>query len=134
MPLHTRPLPSNAKSTLDALIDPAARSDLGTRTDLPDAIDERAGAAPPRITPSSQVAEQTIVHEETDASDKPWYRTERWLIVQLLALVPILGAMLLPTTYRIPLFIAGGSLVLTGTMMLLRHTPAPAARPAPRGE
>ena len=133
MPLHTRPLPGNAKSTLDALLDPAARAETGTRTDLPDATRERSDAAPARDTPRSEVTEPTVVHTATDASDKPWYRTERWLIVQLLALVPILGAMLLPMTYRVPLFIAGGSLVLTGTMMLLRHTPSP-TRPAPRGE
>jgi hypothetical protein len=41
--------------------------------------------------------------------------------------------MLLPMTYRIPLFVAGGSLVFTGTLLLMRHTPTP-ARPAPRGE
>jgi hypothetical protein len=133
MPLHTRPLPNNAKSTLDALLDPAARADLGTPTELPEAMDERADAAPPRGTPRRDVTDVPFVHAAPPASGEPWYRTERWLLVQLLALVPILGAMFLPMTYRIPLFVAGGSLVLTGTMMLLRHKPTP-VRAAPRGE
>lgn len=134
MPLHTRPLPSNAKSTLDALLDPAARADLGTRTDMPEATDERVDAVPPRGgTPHAKVAEPTVLHVAPTPSDKPWYRTERWLVVQLLALVPILAAMLFPMTYRVPLFVAGGSLLVTGTLMLMRHAPT-SARPAPRGE
>jgi len=58
-------------------------------------------------------------------TDLPWYRRERWLAVQLAALVPILGAMLVPATYRLSLCILGGALVAIGTLMLLRHKPAP---------
>jgi hypothetical protein len=133
MPLHSRPLPNNAKSTLDRLVDPAARADLGTPMELPDATNEPTEAAPPRGTPRRDAADAPFVHPAPPASDEPWYRTERWLVVQLLALVPILGAMFLPMTYRVPLFVAGGVLVATGALMLLRHTPAP-SRAAPRGE
>ena len=133
MPLHARPLPTNAKSTLDALVDPTSRAELDTPTDVTNATHERTAGVPPRGTVLHAASEPTPIHLAPAASDKPWYRTERWLVMQLVALVPILGAMLLPTAYRIPLFAIGGALVAAGTVMLLRHTPAP-SRPAPRGE
>ena len=58
-----------------------------------------------------------------EAAGLPWYRKDRWLVVQLAALVPILGAMLAPVAYRLPLCIVGGALVAVGTVMMLRHDP-----------
>ncbi|HTK50012.1 MAG TPA: hypothetical protein VL328_18660 [Gemmatimonadaceae bacterium] len=133
MPLHARPLPTNAKSTLDALVDPTSRAELDTPADHTTAAHERTTGAPPRGTVLHDTREPTRMHVAPESSDEPWYRTERWLVVQLLALVPIVGAMLMPATYRIVLFAIGGALVAAGTVMLLRHTPAP-SRPAPRGE
>ena len=70
----------------------------------------------------STTVRDTIV----DAAELPWYRRERWLAVQVAALVPILGAMLAPATYRVPLCVLGGALVAISLMMLLRHKPTPA--------
>ena len=59
-----------------------------------------------------------------EAAEMPWYRRERWLVVQSAALIPILGAMLAPATYRLPLCVVGGALVAIGTVMMLRHDPS----------
>jgi len=93
------------------------------------------GAAPSPIgreAPDARVVApipRTAVTAEAVAggSDLPWYRREKWLAVQIAAIVPILGAMLVPATDRLPLCIFGGVLVAVGTVMLLRHKPMPAA-------
>ena len=62
-------------------------------------------------------------HSGDGNAERPWYRKERWLVVQLAALIPILTAMLAPQEYRVPLCILGGALVAIGTVMMLRHDP-----------
>ena len=56
-----------------------------------------------------------------DVPGTSWYRRERWLAVQLVALIPILGAMFAPAAYRAPMCIVGGALIAMGTVMMLRH-------------
>jgi hypothetical protein len=51
------------------------------------------------------------------------------LAVQLLALVPILGSLLLPREDRVPLTLVGGAPVVIGALMLLRRKPTPARVP-----
>jgi hypothetical protein len=83
-------------------------------------------AAPPLETPRTRRGDVATARTN-EAADLPWYRRERWLAVQLVALIPILGAMLVPVQYRVPLCILGGVLVAIGTVMMLRHDPTGAA-------
>jgi hypothetical protein len=126
MPIHTRNLPTNSRTVLDELVDPNARHDRSTRDEAPLSPKDREAAAP-RETESPP---RPTFSEESHASggpDLPWYRREKWLTVQISAMVPILGAMFVPATYRLPLCVLGGALIAVGTVMLLRHKPMPAS-------
>ena len=124
MPLHTRQLPTNSRAVLDELVDPNARHDRSTRDEVQPSARDRELAVPSDASP----APRPIFNDESLAggnSALPWYRRETWLAVQIAAIVPILGAMLVPVTYRLPLCVLGGVLVAVGTVMLLRHKPMP---------
>ena len=124
MPVHTRQLPTNSRTVLDELVDSNARHDRSTRDEAQPSSHDRQMDVPPEAQP----APRPIFNDESQAegsSDLPWYRREAWLAVQIAAMVPILGAMLVPATYRLPLCILGGVLVAIGTVMLLRHKPMP---------
>jgi hypothetical protein len=126
MPIHTRNLPTNSRTVLDALVDPNAHHDRSTRDEAPPSVNDRETAVPPEaVSPP-----RPIFNAESHAggeSDLPWYRREKWLAVQISAMVPILGAMFVPVTYRLPLCVLGGALIAVGTVMLLRHRPMPAS-------
>lgn len=126
MPVHTRQLPTNSRKVLDELVEPHARRDGSTPDEAPSSANDREMAVPPEAVPLPR-AKITDDTETRGLSDLPWYRREKWLAVQIAAIVPILGAMLVPETYRLPLCAIGGALVAVGTVMLLRHKPMPAS-------
>lgn len=125
MSVHTRQLPTDSMTALDALVDPNARHEPTSSPDVSPQIPEREthatsnDASPPRP--------QANASPRAEDAGLPWYRRESWLTVQISAFVPILGAVLLPETYRLPLCVLGGSLVAIGSLMLLRRKPTPAS-------
>jgi hypothetical protein len=126
MSAHARQLPNNSTTALDAIVDPNARHDASSSPEAsPSPRDHEA------VTASGDAPRARSTGDATPATggadELPWYRRESWLAVQIAALVPILGAMFVPTTYRLPLCVLGGTLVAIGTVMLLRHKPTPAA-------
>jgi hypothetical protein len=124
MPIHTRQLPTNSRTALDALVDPNSRHERPSSDDVMPLPTDRETAVPPEGAPSPR--SDFDAETQRGGSDLPWYRREKWLAVQITAIVPILGALLVPAAYRLPLCILGGALVAVGTVMLLRHKPMPA--------
>ena len=110
MSMHARQLPNDAHERIGTIFAPDARSIPPTP---PERSPERSTDRTPERTPERTPAPR--------APDLPWYRKERWLAVQLLALIPILGAMFAPAAYRAPMCIVGGALIAIGTVMMLRH-------------
>ena len=125
MPIHTRQLPTNSRTALDALVDPNSRHDRSSSDDVMPLPTDQETAVPPEVAPSPGSDFDAKTHG--GGSDLPWYRREKWLAVQIAAIIPILGSMLVPETYRLPLCVIGGALVAVGTVMLLRHKPTPAS-------
>ena len=132
MSIHTRKLPTSSTKLLDQLVDPNSLQDEAPSPALapspavaPAPVDRvtvvAADDPPPRRSAAEQIA------PSDDATELPWYRRETWLVVQLAAIMPILGAMLVPASYRLLLCILGGTLVAIGTVMMLRHKPTPAS-------
>ena len=126
MSIHMRKLPTSSTKLLDRLVDPNSLQDEAPSPAVAPAPVDRvtvvaADDAPPRRSAAEQIA------PSDGATELPWYRRETWLVVQLAAIIPILGAMLVPAPYRLLLCILGGSLVAIGTVMLLRHKPASAS-------
>ena len=132
MSIHARKLPNELRTALGTVVEPDARNDRAPSTD---------DAASTRVEPTDISADRqragdvarTEPHARkkgtaVESPDLPWYRTERWLAVQLLALVPILAAMFAPSQFRVPLSIAGGTLVAIGTVMMLMHKPTSSLR------
>ena len=58
----------------------------------------------------------------------PWYRTERWLLVELAAFVPLVISFFLPSRWRLPLVGLAAGLVIIGLVMLARRGPDAAER------
>ena len=125
MPIHTRQLPTNSRTVLDELVDPNARHERSSSAREKPAPNDREAAVSPEVTPPRSDFDAGAV--TAGGSGLPWYRREKWLAVQIVAIVPILSAMLVPVTYRLSLCILGGVLVAVGTVMLLRHKPMPAS-------
>lgn len=129
MSIHTRKLPGDGNvrpGTVFFSNPPTVLPSAPAPQPAPESSDQ-AAAAPPRETPRETARSRRVelaAAASDAAADLPWYRKERWLVVQLAALVPILGAMLVPPAYRVPLCILGGVLVAIGTVMMLRHEPA----------
>ena len=126
MPVHARQLPTNSRAVLDELVDPNARHERASSAEETPTPNDREAAISPEVTPPPR-SDSDARAVTGGGSDLPWYRRESWLAVQILAIVPILSAMLVPETYRLPLCILGGVLVAVGTVMLLRHKPMPAS-------
>lgn len=133
MSIHTRKLPDELRTTLGTIVEPDARTDRAPLID--DAASARVepdtskdGARAVDVAPREPTARRQDAAVESP--DRPWYRSERWLAVQLLALVPILAAMFAPSQFRIPLSIVGGTLVAIGTVMMLMHKPTGSLRDA----
>ena len=129
MSIHARQLPTNARKVLDELVDPNTGDARSSPERKNPASHELDTAVPPReaaVPPESRSGTDSSTHADAQFSggtDLPWYRRETWLAVQIAAIVPILGAMVVPETYRLPLCVVGGALVAVGTVMLLRHKP-----------
>lgn len=135
MSIRTRQLPTNSRTVLDELVDPNARHERSSSHERHQVPGAGPAVAPTEVAPP-EVARpdfeppfrSDFEPEVTTAAsaDVPWYRREKWLAVQVVAIVPILSAMLVPASYRLPLCVLGGALVAIGTVMLLRHKPTPA--------
>jgi hypothetical protein len=122
MSIHTRKLPTSSTKLLDRLVDPNTLQDeVPSPAVAPAPVHRETIVAlddsPPRRSAAEQIAPSDGV------MDLPWYRRETWLVVQIAAIIPILGAMLVPAPYRLLLCILGGTLVAIGTVMMLRHKP-----------
>jgi hypothetical protein len=126
MSIHTRQLPTNSTRLLDTLVDPNARQKESPTPAASGAPIDRQTITPPDDPPRRRSA-GAETSETGDTSDVPWYRRETWLAVQITAILPILGAMLVPAPYRLPLCVLGGALIAIGTLMLLRHKPTTAS-------
>lgn len=124
MSVHARKLPSDVTTTLDALVDPTARHERASPPEPSRPKHEREALAASDDAPRPRPVDATA---RVAVPDLPWYRRESWLAVQVSSFVPILGAVLLPEAYRLPLCVLGGSLVAIGTLMLLRRKPTPAS-------
>jgi hypothetical protein len=126
MPIRTRHLPTNSRTVLDELVDPNARHQ---RTPAPEPLMSppvKASSPQPEAAPPDRSEFEPKVPLVPD-DGLPWYRRETWLVVQIAAIAPILGAMLAPAPYRLFLCVLGAAMVAAGTLMLLRHKPTPAA-------
>ena len=122
MSIHTRKLPTTSTKLLDRLVDP---NSLQLETPAPAAAPapaDRETVVAPDDPPSRRSVSDQIA-PSGGGTDLPWYRRETWLVVQIAAIAPILGAMLVPAPYRLLLCILGGTLVAIGTVMMLRHKP-----------
>jgi hypothetical protein len=132
MSIHARKPATDRGTTFGSVILPDARHDRAPSTDGPASTrvepiatsGDRQRAGDDSHTESSARRQ----HATVESPDRPWYHTERWLAVQLLALVPILSAMFAPSQFRIPLSIVGGTLVAIGTVMMLMHKPTGSLR------
>lgn len=124
MSIHTRKLPTNSTTLLDRLVDPNSHlAESPMPKTAPASVHRETVVAPDDPSPPHSFEPRA---PSDSAADLPWYRRETWLAVQIVAIIPILGAILLPVSYRLPLCILGGTLVAIGTVMLLRHNPASA--------
>ena len=126
MSIHTRNLPTNSRTVLDEMVDPNARHEHSSSHETQPTARDREALAPPVVGPSPRSEFEPEATSE-GGSELPWYRREKWLAVQVAAIVPILTAMLVPAPLRLPLCVLGGALVAVGTVMLLRHKPTPAS-------
>ena len=62
------------------------------------------------------------------ADSTPWYRRERWLVVCMASVIPVVGAIFAPQAWKVPLAIVGGLLMGASMLLLLRQQRAPATR------
>jgi hypothetical protein len=130
MSVHTRKLPGDGNVRPGTVFYPEAKTVLPSSPETQP--EKRHPEAPVAPHDAPQAHDSVVPTPAADgAAALPWYRKERWLVVQLAALIPILGAMLAPEAYRVLLCIVGGVLVAIGTVMMLRHDPA-GARPSQR--
>lgn len=125
MPMHTRNLPTNSKTVRDELVDSNGRQAPSSSPAARTSSNEPTVASPQSATPPERSEFEPADAGHQVASDLPWYRREAWLAFQVAAIVPILAAMLVPAPLKLPLCVLGGALVAVGTVMLLRHKPAP---------
>lgn len=132
MSIHARKLPNELRTALGTIVEPDVQNDRAASTeDAASARAEPAGMSADRQRAGDVARSHPNARKKgtaVECPDLPWYRTERWLAVQLLALVPILAAMFAPIQFRVPLSIAGGTLVAIGTVMMLMHKPTSSLR------
>ena len=132
MSIHARKPATGHGASFGTVIHPDARHDRAPSIDGPASTRIEPIDLPGDRQHASDVARAEPTarrqHVPVEPPDLPWYRTERWLAVQLLALVPILSAMFAPSQFRIPLSIVGGTLVAIGTVMMLMHKPTGSLR------
>ena len=124
MSYHARPLQVTAGTPGSPRIAPPDPTEAA----LPPALDSDAAApaaAEPRplATPSDNHAARSrdSAARRQQVPAATWYRRERWLVVTLVAFLPVLAALFAPMELRLPLVGASVLLVLIGVGMLLRH-------------
>lgn len=125
MSYHARPLRVPAGT-------PAVSTGLPTdppvATTTPDALPKPPAPAAP--TAASIAAEpaapavQPVPPTAASAAPRgaPWYRGESWLVVSLAAFLPLLLALVVPQSLRVPLVGVAALLVACGMVMLARRS------------
>ena len=59
--------------------------------------------------------------EQSLAASLPWYRREAWLVASILAVIPVLLAIIAPQQWRMPLMGLGGLFMAISVMLLFRR-------------
>ena len=128
MAIHARRLPTDSKVAPGVLIESDERTEPTNRTEPAEPIAAPHTEVPVATlpaSPSAQVERKTSRTEKPSAltavKSPPWYRTERWFLVQLASLIPTLLAFAVPRAMRPPFWIAGGALLLVGLLMMARN-------------
>ena len=121
MPINARQLRKDSNSVLHAIVQPQTRIDGTPSGGIPSsAVGRRETGSSDDLRPW-QYSKKTSERDAVALTDRPWYRREPWLLMQLLAFAPIVAAMVLPKTYQLPLFGLGGMLVVVGMVLLVRR-------------
>lgn len=72
------------------------------------------------------MAQTPTVHDTTSrpasSADAPWYRRESWLVVFLVACIPLALTIAGPHALKIPCAAITGIITLVGFVMMLRRT------------
>jgi hypothetical protein len=117
MPLHSRhqarsPLPGSIsvdfEADADGRHDPASDADDRKQRD-------RTGDRDPE--PGSRSRADVAV----GSLGGPWYRTEAWLVVALASFVPVVTAVFVPQSLKVPMIGLGGVLLVAGLVMFPRR-------------
>ena len=121
MPINARQLQKDSSSVLHAIVQPQTRIDGTPPGGIPSsAVDRREVGSSDDLRPW-KYSKKTSEREDAALADRPWYRKELWLLMQLLAFAPILAAMVLPKAYQLPLFGVGGLFIVAGMVLLVRR-------------
>ena len=129
MPLHSRPIPApkTPKHVVSTANLPRAVKPEPQPEPLPS--DVRPSEGRPQAEPDTAQSIPRLA--ESEASSRPWYRSEPWLAVIILAFVPLAATFIAPDAAQYPLIWASVIALVAGTVMLIRqgvHRPIAAAR------
>ena len=124
MSYHARPLrvPAGTPAVSTGLpSDPPVASTEPVARPMPP-----AQASPPAPSsapePAASVVPPVPPPAVSDApTSAPWYRREAWLLVSLAGFLPLLLALVVPQSLRVPLIAVAGLLIACGTVMLARR-------------
>lgn len=62
-----------------------------------------------------------LSQHNAEAHTTPWYQRETWLAVCLVSFLPVVLAIFSPPSWKIPLIISSGVLMLISMLMLVVH-------------
>src|SRR5678815_2919057 len=100
MPINARQLQKDSNSVLHVIVQPQTRIDGTPPGGIPSsAVDRREVGSSDDLRPW-KYSKKTSERDDAPLTDRPWYRREPWLLMQLLAFAPIVAAMVLPKTYQ----------------------------------
>ena len=130
MSLHSRPLP--APKTPAEVASKSIRTHVPRPEPLPEP--QQVGSTSNEISPAEPIRarESRVEPEATDATSKPWYRSEPWLLATIASIPPLVAAAFAPDTMKYPLIGLSVIALLVGAVMLIRqgvHRPHPDAGP-----
>jgi hypothetical protein len=63
----------------------------------------------------------TVRYPGPSSTDAPGRAIEPWFAILLSALVPLVGALFVPISFRLPMYVVGGALCIWGLVLLVRH-------------
>jgi len=129
MSLHSRPIPA-PKTPVQV-----ASNLFTTRLVSP----EPPPAPPPSVSGHTEVATEAepsrVLESQVEATvadeSSPWYRRESWVVVVMMAFVPLIGAFIAPETAQYPLIGLSVVALVIGAVMLVRqgvHRPTEGSR------